>query len=41
MIGRREFLAAGASAFALTATGASADVKTGGIKMIAVPGGNV
>ena len=41
MIGRRRFVAATASAFALAVTGARAEVKTGGVKMIAVPGGNV
>ncbi len=41
MIERRKFLAAGASALAFTATGVSAEVRTGGVRMIAVPGGNV
>jgi proline iminopeptidase len=41
MIERRRFLASGASALALSALPASAEVKTGGVRMIAVPGGNV
>jgi proline iminopeptidase len=41
MIERRSLLASGAAALALAATGARAEVKTGGVKMIAVPGGNV
>ena len=40
-IERRSLLAGGAAALAFAATGARAEVKTGGVKMIAVPGGNV
>jgi proline iminopeptidase len=39
MIGRRTFLAGAASALAVSA--ARAEIKTGGVRMIAVPGGNV
>jgi len=41
VIERRSLLAVGAAALAFAATGARAEVKTGGVKMIAVPGGNV
>ena len=40
MIERRTFLAAGASALALSTVGASTDVKDGGSRMIAVGGGH-
>jgi len=41
MIERRSLLASGAAALALSVLPASAEVKTGGVRMIAVPGGNV
>ena len=37
---RRTFLGAGASALALSATHATAEIKTGGVKMIPVGGGH-